>query len=179
MAVESVSHDTKIAAAVEHVRAQLRSAPEGQTSTTFKAQTRLLEGVTTAARIRQFDLTIDEPVHLGGSDSGPNPVEVVLAALGTCQEIVYGVYAAALGIPLDRVEIDVEGDLDPRGFFGVADVAPGFSAVRYNVRIQSPADVETIQELVATVDRHCPVLDILQRPVPVAEHVELNGRELG
>ena len=178
MAVGSPSYDTQIAAAAEQVREQLRGAPEGRTSTTFKTTTRLQGGVTTTARIRQFDLTIDEPVELGGSDSGPNPVEVVLVALGTCQEITYAVHAAALGIAIDNLAIDVEGDLDPRGFFAVADVAPGFSKVRYNVRIESPEAPERIQHLIETVNRHCPVLDILERPLPVAGQVELNGRSL-
>ena len=178
VAIESMIHDTALATTVGEVRTHLRGASEGQTTATFHAATRLLGGVTTAARIRQFDLTIDEPVQLGGSDSGPNPVEVVLAALGTCQEIVYAVYAATLGIPIGELAIDVEGDLDPRGFFGVADVAPGFSAVRYNVRIQSSAPPERIRTLVETVNQHCPVLDILQRPLPVDGIVELNGQIL-
>jgi uncharacterized OsmC-like protein len=41
------------------------------------------------SQIRGFKTTIDEPLELGGTDSGPNPVELLLAALGGCQEIVY------------------------------------------------------------------------------------------
>ena len=70
-------------------------------------------------RIRQFSLTVDEPPALGGSDAGPNPVELVLAGLATCQEITYRAYATALGVPLDSVSVKLEGVLDLRGFFAV------------------------------------------------------------
>lgn len=164
---------------VEQIRSHLASLPEGKTEVTFQSATRLVEGLTTAAKIRSFDLTIDEPRELGGANLGPNPVEVVLAAFGTCQEIVYAVYAAALGIELDKVEIDVEGDLDPRGFFGVAPVPAGLSGLRFKVRLESSASPERIAELVKLVSEHCPVLDILKTPVAVTGSVDLNGRRLG
>ena len=179
MGLTNVDEAPGLPDAVEKIRAHLSSLPEGKTSVTFRAATRLDRGLTTRARIRKFNLTIDEPAELGGGNEGPNPVEVFLAAFGTCQEIVYAVYAAAHGVRLERLEIDVEGDLDPRGFFGVADVTPGLSAVRFRVRIESAAAPERIAELVDLVSRRCPVLDILQRPVPVSGTVELNGRSLG
>lgn len=168
-----------LAAAVAQVRARLQALPEDKRIATCRSSTRLVERLSTSAQIRQFELTMDEPISLGGSNRGPNPVEVVLAALGTCQEIVFAVYAAALGIQLDQVEVLVEGDIDSRGFFGVAEVNPGFSEVRYLVRLESPEPPERLRELVEQVKQHCPVLDILQRPLPVTERVEVNGHPLG
>ncbi|BBL79709.1 OsmC family protein [Rubrobacter xylanophilus] len=119
---------------------------------------------------------MDEPRELGGTDAGPNPVELVLAALRTCQEIVYAVYAPRAGVDLESVEVDVEGNLDPRGFLGVAgEVRPGFQSVRYRVRIQSPSAPEKVRELVGLVEEHCPVLDIISNPVETSGSVELNG----
>ncbi|HEY3289676.1 MAG TPA: OsmC family protein, partial [Anaerolineae bacterium] len=115
---------------------------------------------------------------LGGTDQGPNPVELVLAALGTCQEIVYSTYAALLNIPIDRLDIKVYGDLDPRGFFGVADVNAGFESVTYEVNLETKAPLAEVRALIDTVNRRCPVLDILQRPLPVRQQVSLNGRNL-
>jgi uncharacterized OsmC-like protein len=64
------------------------------------------------------------------TDTGPNPVEVVLAALATCQEITYRAYATTLGIPLESVSVTLEGSLDLRGFFAVKDgVRAGFNDV--------------------------------------------------
>jgi uncharacterized OsmC-like protein len=178
MSTENPEAASPLAGAVAQVRAHLRSLPEGKAKVTFRTATRLVEGLTTEASIRTFKMTIDEPVELGGANLGPNPVEVVLAAFGTCQEIVYAVYAAAMGIRLDKVEVDVEGDLDPRGFFGVAPVSPGFAGVRFNVRVDSPEPAERIAELVRSVNEHCPVLDILKQPVAMAGAVELNGKRL-
>jgi len=56
----------------------------------FRANTKLLEGVRCSAKVRDFDeIYVDEPPSLGGNDSSMNPVELILAALGTCQEIMY------------------------------------------------------------------------------------------
>lgn len=62
--------------------------------------------------MREHKLVVDEPPDLGGSDAGPNPVELVLAALGTCQEITYRAYATTLGIPLERVSVNLTGTID-------------------------------------------------------------------
>ena len=43
-------------------------------------------------------MLVDEPRDIGGSDEAINPVELVLVALGTCQEIMYAAYAAVMGI---------------------------------------------------------------------------------
>jgi uncharacterized OsmC-like protein len=103
---------------------------------------------------------------------------LVLAALGTCQEIVYATYARVLDIPLDGVAVRAEGRLDLRGFFGVADVAAGFQDVAFAVEIDSPAAPEEVARLVTAVNTHCPVLDILRQPVPVAGSYRHNGQPL-
>ena len=48
---------------------------------TFKATAQLQEGVKVVTKARQFELVIDEPQSLGGTDTGMNPVEALLASL--------------------------------------------------------------------------------------------------
>jgi putative redox protein len=163
--------------AIAAVRADLGQATEPPISR-FTVDTSLVDGFRTEAHIRQFDLTVDEPASLGGSDQGPTPVELVLAAFGTCQEIVYATYARVLGIPVESVSVRVEGLLDARGLFGVADVPVGFQQVSFAVDVQSPAPPAEIARLVSAVNTHCPVLDILRQPVPVAGSYALNGEPL-
>src|SRR6202522_2850745 len=134
----------------------------------FSVDSQQVENLRSEAKIRQFSLTVDEPPTLGGSDAGPNPVELVLAALATCQEITYRAYATALGVPLDSVSVKLEGSLDLRGFFAVKDgVRAGFNNVRGVVNLKSSAPASDLAKLKEVVDAHCPALAIIRDPVPV------------
>jgi uncharacterized OsmC-like protein len=142
-------------------------------SVVFRATTVSNEdGFSTDSRIRSFTVRLDEPRELGGNDTGPNPVEAVLGAFGSCQAIVYRAYANALGLRLDRVEVEARGYLDVRGFLNLAPVAPGFERVTFTTRIVSPEAPEKIAELARLVGEHCPVLDILRSPLSVVGEVE-------
>jgi uncharacterized OsmC-like protein len=174
MAVQQVD---RLGSVIEQVRKDLGNAPEPPV-VTFAASTALVDDYRTSVQIRDFRLEVDEPPLIGGSDTGPTPVELVLAALGTCQEIVYATYARVLGIPIDSVEVTAEGRVDLRGFFGVADVPAGFQDVTFTVDIASPASAEDVARLVEAVNAHCPVLDILQQPVAVQGDFRLNGAAL-
>ncbi|GAA4963399.1 OsmC family protein [Pseudonocardia tropica] len=126
------------------------------------------DGVTSHIRIGDHEVLSDEPSALGGNNAAPNPVEFALASLLSCQVVTYRFYAAKLGIPVDDVHVEVEGDLDVRGFFGLDDnVRPGFGAVRLVVDLKGPASPEEYQRLRDTVDEHCPVLDLFRNPTPV------------
>ena len=124
--------------------------------------------------MREHKLVVDEQAELGGGDAGPNPVELVLAALGTCQEITYRAYATALGIPLERVSVNLTGTIDLKGFFAVDDtVRPGYQKVTGTVRLESTASDEQLEMLRNAVNAHCPVLDIIRNPVPVALELDI------
>src|ERR1700684_4138579 len=152
---------------IVETQANLR-ADAANAKAVFSVDSQQVENLRSEAKIRQFSLTVDEPPALGGSDAGPNPVELVLAALGTCQEITYRAYATALGIPLDSVSVKLEGSLDLRGFFAVKDgVRAGFNNVRGVVNLKSSAPASDLAKLKEVVAAHCPVLDILRDPVPV------------
>jgi len=142
----------------------------------FRARTELQSGLKCSAQIRNFSLQIDEPEQLGGTDEGPNPVELVLAALGTCQEIIYSAYAAVLDIPINTIIVDVRGSLNLKGFFGLDEkVHPGFEEITYTTSIDSPASSEQIEHLSKIVEKNCPLLDILTREIPVNGKVKITN----
>jgi uncharacterized OsmC-like protein len=130
------------------------------------------DGVLTHLQIGRHTALVDEPPALGGNDAAPNPVETALAGLVSCQVVTYRFWAAHLGIPFDEIVIEVEGDLDVRGFFGVdAAVRPGFGEVRLVVTLDGPETAQRYQELAAAVDEHCPVLDLFRNPTSVTTSV--------
>ncbi|MCE1180058.1 MAG: OsmC family protein [Micrococcales bacterium] len=121
-----------------------------------------------AVRAGQHAFTIDEPASLGGTDRGANPVEHLLAALAGCTVISYQVWAGQLGIALDGVNVEVHGDLDTNGFFGLDEsTRAGFQGIDLQVRLTGPESAERYRELAAAVEAHCPVLDNLTNGVPV------------
>ncbi len=138
--------------------------------TTFKASAHLEKGMVVRAKSRQFEIIVDEPKSLGGTDTGMNPVELVLCALGACQAIVARVYAPQFDIVLEDFRMELEGDLDIDGFLNKADVRSGFSEVRYDIHIKSDASHEKIEEFVKFISAKCPVGDTVSDPV----HLVLN-----
>jgi uncharacterized OsmC-like protein len=125
--------------------------------------------VTTRIRAGKHEFLIDEPESLAGDDVAASPVEYALAALISCQVVVYRLYAQALGIQVDEIDIKSEGDLDARKLFGISDdQRAGFGHVRLAVTVTGPETEERYQELRAAVDAHCPVLDLFQNATPVS-----------
>ncbi|TVX86820.1 OsmC family protein [Paenibacillus agilis] len=132
---------------------------------TFKATAHLQDGMVVKAKSRHFEITIDEPRSLGGTDTGMNPVELILCALGACQSIVARAYATKFNIELEQFWVEVEGELDTDGFMNKSDVRRGYSEIRYDIHVKSNASYEQLEEFVAFIERTCPVGDTIHDPV--------------
>ena len=58
-------------------------------------------------RVGNAAFLADEPVASGGLGSGPNPYNLLSAALGSCKSMTIRLYAERKGWPLERVRVEV------------------------------------------------------------------------
>jgi uncharacterized OsmC-like protein len=140
-------------------------------TTRWAGQTRsetTVDGFTLAGEriTRSHKIVADEPCELLGSDSAPNPQELLMAAFNACIMVGYVAGASLKGINLQSVEIRTRGELDLRGFLGLSDaVAPGYEAVDYEVRIKGDGSPEDFEEIHQTVMKTSPNYFNMSRPI--------------
>ncbi|MDP4899927.1 MAG: OsmC family protein [Pontimonas sp.] len=142
----------------------------------FTSVTEWQDGALARTTARTFVIETDEPTMVGGSDKGIDPLELILAAIGSCITIGWATRAAQRGIEFDHLTVTVEGDFDLRGFLGVdGDVNPGFSQIRFDVSVSSNADTETLAEIHGASIAGSPVVDTVMRGTPVVGSFSRTG----
>lgn len=62
-------------------------------------------GLNQQITVGRHHLVGDEPADQGGDDAGPNPYDLLLAALGTCTSMTVSLYARRKGWPLEGVAV--------------------------------------------------------------------------
>lgn len=114
-------------------------------------------------------MLIDEPPHLLGENNAPNPSEAVLATLGACLAVGVHANATARGIPLTKLELELEGDINVTAVWGTGDLDDakklGFTAVRVKIEAEGDAPKEEIDEIIAHSNVWSPVANTLRNNV--------------
>lgn len=140
----------------------------------FSAKTVWQGGAITETVARDRVIAADEPEALGGTDSAADPVELLLAALTSCVSIGLVTQAAKRGIDFDDFEIEVEGELDLRGYLGVEEsVRPGYTNIDYTVRLQSEAPPDVLEEILRAAEQTSPMYDNILNGTPITSHLEV------
>jgi uncharacterized OsmC-like protein len=103
---------------------------------------------------------------VGGAGTSACSGDLLLGALSACAQITCQMVAAAMGIPTERIEVTVEGDLDLRGTLGIAkDVPVGFQRIRLRFDVQAPqATSEQLRGLQEKTEQYCVVMQTLTQP---------------
>jgi uncharacterized OsmC-like protein len=114
-------------------------------------------------------LRTDMPSGIGGTASAPSPGWVLRAAEASCVASLVAIRAAALGVDLRSVEVEVDSESDDRGILGLADDVPaGPLSTRISVAIDAPGrSPAEIEEIAAWAVGHCPVVDAVRRAIPI------------
>jgi uncharacterized OsmC-like protein len=119
----------------------------------------------TTSRKSPFIIAGDHPPELLGTNKAPASVEVLLAALGHCISNGFAMYGAAMGITVESVTIDVEGDIDLQGLLMLPEpgkVRAGYQAIRATYYVKSKAPRDQLEKLAKLSEDFSPVRDSLR-----------------
>lgn len=115
---------------------------------------------------------------VGGSDDLPCSGDIFLASLAACQELTIRLVAAALSLPIHKLDVRVEGDWDVRGTLGVLRESPiGFTDLRMKIDLETDGAPERVERLLKSAEHFCVVGATLKNPPEVAITTNItNGR---
>jgi uncharacterized OsmC-like protein len=114
---------------------------------------------------------------VGGAGAGACSGDLLLGALAACAQITCQMVAAAMGIPTERIEVTVEGDLDLRGTLGISkDVPVGFESINVHFDVVAPtASSEQLRALQEKTEQYCVVMQTLKQP----SNLQINWADQG
>jgi uncharacterized OsmC-like protein len=139
----------------------------------FTTITTWQDGARAHTTARSFSIETDEPTPLGGTDAAVDPMELVLAAIGTCLTIGWVTQARKRDLDYRSLRIEVAGDFDLRGYLDLDDdTRPGFTAITYTVNVDSDASPEQLAEIKEAAERTSPMFDNVLNATPVSGRVE-------
>jgi len=125
----------------------------------------------TEIQMGEHTLTADEPVSAGGSNKGPNPYDLLAAALGSCTSMTLVFYARREKLPLEGVDLRVT-----HGRSHAKDCADCLTQEGYvhtfemTMRLEGPLTPEQRLKLVE-IARRCPVRKTLTSQIRVTERL--------
>jgi uncharacterized OsmC-like protein len=115
-----------------------------------------------------YTFDADHPECFASEDRGAAPVEIVLAALGSCLTAGVAAVAQYRGIQLRSVIANIEGSMNVLGILGAdPDTRNGFEDVKVTFDIDADATPEEIEALVAQSQKRSAVFDIMTNPTKV------------
>ena len=121
-----------------------------------------------------WDYGIDDKV--GGFDDLPNPGHLLCAALAACMDSTVRMIADRLGVRIERLEVEVNGDADVRGCLAMSrTVRPGFRQMqcRLTLELDPGVDPQVGAMLVRQTEKLCVTLDTLRNGTPITVELEV------
>jgi putative redox protein len=126
-------------------------------------------GKRTRTTARSFVVHSDEPAALGGADTALDPMELVLAAVGTCVTAGWVTEAVQRGVDYRSLEVAVTGRYDLRGYLRLDPaVRPGFESIEYAVRVDTDAPADVLEDIKTAVEATSPMFDNVRHATPVS-----------
>jgi uncharacterized OsmC-like protein len=99
----------------------------------------------------------DEPVAVGGMDTGPTPYDYLVAALGTCTSMTISLYARTKGWPLENVTVSLHHSKIHATDCAECETKVGkIDRIEREIQLTGPLTDEQRAKLMEIADR-CPV----------------------
>ncbi len=135
----------------------------------FRVEAQSANPTKTIVKARGFEIIIDEPADLGGTNDGANPVEYLLAAFCGCVNVMGHVIAKEMNFDLRGLSINMCGNLNPNRLFGTSfDERAGYKAVEVLIEPDCDASPEVLEQWLKAIEDRCPISDNLTNKTPVA-----------
>jgi putative redox protein len=117
-------------------------------------------GYAHALTVRGHELTADEPESSGGTDTGPDPKELLALSLASCTAITIEMYANRKGWEVGALAVDVEYESQDQG------------RAHYEVAVRIPAPLDDEQrERLRVIAGKCPVHRILTGEITINDRI--------
>ena len=148
------------------LKEKYRSEP-GSSSITLKAQASEVD-TPIACSVEVGQKLIDAQAHtgVGGPGTAACSGDLLLGALAACAQLTCQLVATAMGIPVDDIRVEVEGEMDLRGTLGISKEVPvGFQDIhaRFDIRAAN-ASAEQLALLKEKTEQYCVVMQTLMQP---------------
>jgi len=115
-------------------------------------RTRWTGGMRAVSDAGGFEIVADEPESHGGTDTGPQPTDLLLASVSSCIALATAFVARKRGIDLPGLEVTVVGNYD------------GLRFGRISVSVSSGTSRDVLEALMPEVERVCYVSNTLRHP---------------
>src|SRR5438445_422506 len=127
---------------------------------------RILIATSRPRRVSRARSTAPIPPCPGGARTSGGSGDLVLGALAACAQITCQMVATAMGVPAERIEVTVTGELDLRGTLGISrDVPVGFETIRLHFDVDAPgATPDQLRSLKEKTEQYCVVMQTLTKP---------------
>jgi len=163
--------------AAEKSLRDLRAAPSlREAAGSNQAVVTLVRNQNSVAKVRGFSVVQDEPASVAGGATGPTPTDYFMVALGTCQNVVFGRFAALEEIGIESLETTVTGIWDRRGLYGIAGIDAAFQEISIETNIGTTAPAAKVAEIARRTKDGCPIFATLRKETRLSIRVIANGQ---
>lgn len=111
---------------------------------------------------------VDQPEELGGTNTGPTPLDYIFIALGGCLVTIGKMVALQRRIELRGIEVEISGEVNLDVLRGKEkNERAGYKSIEVNIKVDADLTEEEKQDFIHEVDRRCPVSDNLIQTTPM------------